>query len=159
MPNIVIEKGGQTYRFGLNKDRSVTNGKAVPVTYDGTEYYARYGTDATPLKIEVNGKTYSVQYDAVDFNTITWERTSNAAFTESKTVFIPKGRYKITMEYHSVKTATVAVNNSGNRTITATITKNASGVFKYNLDITGIFSDYITVGSGAFKYRIERIGD
>ena len=159
MPNIIVEKGGQTYRFGLNKDKSVTNGKAVSVPYNGVDYYARYGTDATPLKTEVNGVTYSVQYDAFDFKTITWERSANASFTDSKTVFIPTGRYKITMEYHSVKTNTITVNSSGNRTITATIIKNAAGVFKYNLDITGIFSDYITGGSGAFKYRIERIGD
>ena len=53
MPNLVLEKDGQTYRFGLNTDKSVTNGKAVPVTYNGVDYYARYGTDATPLKIEV----------------------------------------------------------------------------------------------------------
>ena len=33
MPNLVLEKGGQTYRFGLNTDKSVTNGKAVPVIY------------------------------------------------------------------------------------------------------------------------------
>lgn len=155
MPNIVIEKGGQTYRFGLNKDRSVTNGKAVPVTYNGVDYYARYGTDATPLKIEVNGKTYSVQYDAADFKTVTWQGSSS----HTKTVFFPKGKYRIEMSLHQFKQSEVYVNVSGNKTITVEINKLGQYGGSYRLTIQGVYDEVIYNNYNDPSYRIERIGD
>ena len=155
MPNIVIEKGGQTYRFGLNKDKSVTNGKAVPVTYDGTEYYARYGTDATPLKTEVNGKTYYVQYDAADFKTVTWQGNSN----NTNTVFFPKGKYRIGMTMHQYKQSEVYINVSGNKTVAVVVDKLGSFGGSYRLTIQGVFDEFIKNNYNNPSYSIERIGD
>ena len=61
MPNLVLEKDGQTYRFGLHEEKSVTRGKFISVPFNGKEYYARYGDTSTPLKTEINGREYSVQ--------------------------------------------------------------------------------------------------
>ena len=38
MPNLVLEKGGQTFRFGLHEEKSVTRGKFITVPYNGKDY-------------------------------------------------------------------------------------------------------------------------
>lgn len=153
MPNLVLEKGGQTYRFKLHEDKSVTHNKFVPIPFNGKDYYARYGDTSTPLITEVNGVKHFVQYEPVDFQTVTWEGNSN----NTRTVFIPSGKYKITMEYHSVKTANFTVESSGYRQIVATL--RTSPPSKFSVNIQGLFNDDIYDGYGSIKYRIERMGD
>nr|DAG16789.1 MAG TPA: hypothetical protein [Caudoviricetes sp.] len=34
MPNLVLEKGGQTFRFGLHENKGVTHGKFITVPYN-----------------------------------------------------------------------------------------------------------------------------
>lgn len=158
MPNLVLEKNGQTYRFGLNTDKSVTNGKAVPVTYNGVDYYARYGTDATPLKIELNGRTYSIQYDAVEFTRYYWERRADDTSGYSTTLFFPKGRYRVTLDGSNNRSWNINVNDSGNKTVSISIPGS-----KYNkrleCSISGLFNDYVVAGNNWNKVTIERIGD
>lgn len=155
MPNLVLEKGGQTHRFKLHEDKSVTRGKYISVPFDGKEYYARYGDTSTPLKAEINGREYSVQYDPVDFQTIRWEgETSN-----TKTVFFPKGRYVIDMLLHQHKLIEVYVNNSEEKMITVEITRLGSYNGRYRLIIPGLFDESIRNNYTNPSYRIERIGD
>lgn len=155
MPNLVLEKGGQTHRFKLHEDKSVTRGKYISVPFDGKEYYARYGDTSTPLKAEINGREYSVQYDPVDFQTIRWEgKTSN-----TKTVFFPKGRYVIDMLLHQYKRIEVYVNNSEEKMITVEITRLGSYNGMYRLIIPGLFDELIRNNYTNPSYRIERIGD
>ena len=163
MPNIEIEKNGQTFRFGLHEDKSVTRGKFIPVTVNNREYYARYGDTSTPLKAEINGREYSVQYDPVDFQTITWNKKVTGSFTETKTIFIPRGKYKISMEYQKYRLYDVTVMSNENRMVIVTIKISASKNVEYRLEIQGIFNNNINGGYFAsdspFKYSIERIGD
>lgn len=163
MPNLVLEKGSQTYRFGLHEEKSVTRGKYITVPFNGREYYARYGDDVTPLKAEINGREYSVQYDPVDFQTITWNKKVNGSFTEAKTVFIPRGKYKISMEYQKYRLYDVTVTSNENRMVIVTIKISASKIVNYRLEIQGIFDNNINggyfVSDSPFKYSIERIGD
>ena len=158
MPNIVLEKNGQTYRFGLNTDKSVTNGKAVPVPYNGVDYYARYGTDATPLKIEVNGRTYSIQYDAVEFTRYYWERNARDRTSYSTTLFFPKGRYRVTLDGRNMNSWDINVNDSGNRTVSVSVSGS-----EYNprlaCSISGLFDEHVVGGYRSNKLIIERIGD
>lgn len=158
MPNIVLEKNGQTYRFGLNTDKSVTNGKAVPVTYNGVDYYARYGTDATPLKIEVNGRTYYIQYDAVEFTRYYWERNASDRRSHSTTLFFPKGRYRVTLDGRDGNSWDINVNNSGNRTVSVSVSGS-----EYNprlaCSISSLFDERVIGGYHSNKLIIERIGD
>lgn len=158
MPNIVLEKNGQTYRFGLNTDKSVTNGKAVPVTYNGVNYYARYGTDATPLKIEVNGRTYYIQYDAVEFTRYYWERNARDRNSYSTTLFFPKGRYRVTLDGSDASSWDINVNDSGNRTVSVSVSGS-----EYNprlaCSISSLFDEHVAGGYRSNKLIIERIGD
>ena len=155
MPNLVLEKGGQTFRFGLHEDKSVTRGKFIPVTVNNREYYARYGDTSTPLKTEINGREYSVQYDPVDFQTINWQGTTS----NTKTVFFPKGRYVVNMLLHQYKRIEVYVNNSEEKTITVEITRLGSSNRKYRLIIPGLFDESINNNYTNPSYWIERIGD
>lgn len=155
MPNLVLEKGDQTYRFKLHEEKGVTRGKYITVPFNGREYYARYGDDATPLKIEKDGRTYSVQYDPVDFQTIRWEGTTS----NTKTVFFPKGRYVIDMLLHQYKRIEVYVNNSEEKMITVEITRLGSYNGMYRLIIPGLFDELIRNNYTNPSYRIERIGD
>nr|DAI36777.1 MAG TPA: Retinal tissue protein [Caudoviricetes sp.] len=34
MPNLVLKKGGQTFRFGLHEEKSVTRGKYITVPFN-----------------------------------------------------------------------------------------------------------------------------
>lgn len=155
MPNLVLEKNGQTYRFRLHEEKGVTRGKYITVPFNGREYYARYGDDATPLKIEKDGRTYSVQYDPVDFQTIRWEGTTS----NTKTAFFPKGRYVVNMMLHQYKRIEVYVNNSEEKTITVEIVKLGSYGGKYRLIIPGLFDELIYSNYTNPSYWIERIGD
>lgn len=158
MPNLVLEKNGQTYHFGLNTDRSVTNGKAVPVTYNGVDYYARYGTDATPLKIELNGRTYSIQYDAVEFTRYYWESGASNRNSFSITLFFPKGRYRVTLDGREANSWNINVNDSGNRTVSVIISGNEHNT-RYTCSISGLFDERVVGGYRSNKLIIERIGD
>lgn len=158
MPNLVLEKNGQTYRFGLNTNKSVTNGKSVPVTYNGVDYYARYGTDATPLKIEINGRTYSIQYDAVEFTRYYWERRASDTSAYSTTLFFPKGQYSITLDGSNKRSWNINVNDSGNRTVSISFPGSTNNK-RLECSISGSFNNHIVAGNNWNKVIIERIGE
>lgn len=155
MPNLVLEKGGQTFRFGLHEDKSVTRGKFISVPFNGKDYYARYGDASTPLKAEINGREYSVQYDPVDFQTIRWQGTTS----NTKTVFFPKGRYVVNMLLHQYKRIEVYISESKEKAVTVTINRLGTFNGKYRLTIDGVFDEKIENNSKDPSYWIERIGD
>lgn len=155
MPNLVLEKDGQTYRFKLHEDKSVTNGNFIPISFNGRDYYARYGDTSTPLITEINGVKHFVQYEPVDFQTVRWEGTTS----NTKTVFFPKGRYVVNMLLHQYKRIEVYVNNSEEKTITVEITRLGTSNVKYRLIIQGLFNEQIYNNYTNPSYWIERIGD
>lgn len=155
MPNLVLEKGGQTFRFGLHEEKSVTRGKFISVPFNGKEYYARYGDTSTPLKTEINGREYSVQYDPVDFQTINWQGTTS----NTKTVFFPKGRYVVNMLLHQYKRIEVYMSKSEEKAVTVTINRLGSYNALYRLTIDGVFDEKIRNNYTEPSYWIERIGD
>lgn len=155
MPNLVLEKGGQTYRFKLHEDKSVTHNKFIPIQFNGKDYYARYGDTSTPLITEVNGVKRFVQNEPVDFQTVRWEGTTS----NTKTVFFPKGRYVVNMLLHQYKRIEVYVNNSEEKTITVEITGFGEDHKKYRLSIPGLFNELIYNNYNNPSYWIERIGD
>lgn len=158
MPNLVLEKGGQTYRFGLNTDKSVTNGKAVPVTYNGVDYYARYGNDATPLKIEVNGWTYYIQYNAIEFARYYWERRASDTSGYSTTLFFPKGRYRVTLDGSNKRSWDINVNDNGNKTVSIRILGSGYNQ-RLECSISDSFNSYVPAGQNWNRVTIERIGE
>lgn len=157
MPNIVVEKGGQTYRFGLHTDKTVTNGKAVPVEYNGTTYYARYDTANTPLKTEINGKTYSIQYDVVAFTRYYWERRASDQSNYNVTLFFPKGRYRVTLDGQNTDSWDINIESSGNRTVSISFQGSMNNK-RFICSISGLFDNRVIAGNNWNKLIIERIG-
>ena len=155
MPNLVLEKGSQTYRFKLHEEKSVTRGKFISIPFNGKEYYARYGDTSTPLKTEINGREYSVQYDPVDFQTINWPGTTS----NTKTVFFPKGRYVVNMLLHQYKRIEIYISESKEKAVTVTINRLGTFNVKYRLTIDGVFDEKIENNYKDPSYWIERIGD
>ena len=160
MPNLVLEKGSQTFRFGLHENKGVTRGKFITVPFNGKDYYARYGDTPTPLKVEKDGRTYSIQYEPVDFVTISEQL--NTANNESKTlnVYFSKGKYRVYMRLSSRIEREINVTKDGDIQIQATVTTVPSGYVKrFSLKIGDVFSETIQNAENYAYFTIERIGE
>lgn len=160
MPNLVLEKGGQTFRFGLHEEKSVTRGKYITVPFNGRDYYARYGDTSTPLKIEKGGRTYSIQYEPVDFVTISEQL--NATIDESKTlnVYFSKGNYRVYMRLSSRIEHEINVTKDGDMQIQATVRTAPNEYTKiFSLKIGDVFNKTIENAENYAYFTIERIGE
>lgn len=168
MPNLVLEKGGQTFRFGLHEEKSVTRGKYITVPFNGREYYARYGDTSTPLKIEKDGRTYSIQYEPVEFVSFSWAISSGEGGRYNKNVFLPKGQYRITYTYTEknsnnipqTKTTSEVFNVSASREVTIEINYYRSAtIHKIWVTIPEAYNGYLNRLDSYIAFSIERIGE
>nr|DAH46506.1 MAG TPA: hypothetical protein [Caudoviricetes sp.] len=168
MPNLVLEKGGQTFRFGLHENKGVTRGKFITVPYNGKDYYARYGDTPTPLKIEKDGRTYSIQYEPVEFTTYSWAKNGrrNGAYEEN--VFLPNGKYRVTYTYQykdsndRVKTGTDSEEFTMNTSqeVPIKVEYNQEGVIhRIWVTIQNVYNGYQNRLYGDISFTIERIGE
>lgn len=160
MPNLVLEKGGQTFRFGLHDNKSVTRGKYITVPFNGRDYYARYGDTSTPLKIEKGGRTYSIQYEPVDFVTISEQL--NATIDERKTlnVYFSKGNYRVYMRLSNSIEREINVTKDGDMQIQATVRTAPNEYTKiFSLKIGDVFNKAIENAENYAYFTIERIGE
>lgn len=168
MPNLVLEKGGQTFRFGLHEEKSVTRGKYITVPFNGREYYARYGDALTPLKIEKDGQTYSIQYEPVEFVSFSWAISSGEGGRYNKNVFLPKGQYRITYTYTEknsnnipqTKTTSEVFGVSTSREVTIEISYYRSAtIHKIWVTIPEAYNGYQKKLGSYIAFNIERIGE
>nr|DAK19610.1 MAG TPA: hypothetical protein [Caudoviricetes sp.] len=168
MPNLVLEKGGQTFRFGLHEEKSVTRGKYITVPFNGRDYYARYGDASTPLKIEKDGRTYSIQYEPVEFVSFSWAISSGEGGRYNKNVFLPKGQYRITYTYTEknsnnipqTKTMSEVFNVSASREVTIEINYYRSAtIHKIWVTIPEAYNGYLNRLDSYIAFSIERIGE
>lgn len=160
MPNLVLEKDGQTFRFGLHEEKSVTRGKYIAIPFNGRDYYARYGDEVTPLKIEKDGRTYSIQYEAVDFQTISESVNARQAGSKTLQVYFAKGRYKVRMRFSNTKEFKVYIDEYGNKEVTGIVSILANGFTKtFTLKIGNVFNEAITNVETDVYFTIERIGE
>lgn len=168
MPNLVLEKDGQTFRFGLHEEKSVTRGKYISVPFNGREYYARYGDTPTPLKIEKDVRTYSIQYEPVEFVSFSWGISTGEGGTYNKNVFLPKGQYKITYTYTGInnnnvpqtKTTSEVFNVSISREVTIEISYyRSAAIHKIWVTIPEAYNGYQKRLYGYIAFNIERIGE
>lgn len=160
MPNLVLEKGGQTFRFGLHKEKSVTRGKYITVPFNGRDYYVRYGDTSTPLKIEKGGRTHYIQYEPVDFVTISEQL--NATIDESKTlnVYFSKGNYRVYMRLSNSFEREINVTKDGDMQIQATVRTAPNEYTKiFSLKIGDVFNKTIENAENYAYFTIERIGE
>lgn len=168
MPNLVLEKGGQTFRFGLHEEKSVTRGKYITVPFNGRDYYARYGDASTPLKIEKDGQTYSIQYEPVEFVPFSWGISSGEGGRYNKNVFLPKGQYRITYTYTKknsnnipqTKTTSEVFSVSTSREVTIEISYyRSAAIHKIWVTIPEAYNGYQNKLDGYIAFSIERIGE
>ena len=168
MPNLVLEKGGQTYRFGLHEEKSVTRGKYITVPFNGRDYYARYGDTSTPLKIEKDGRTYSIQYEPVEFVSFSWAISSGEGGRYNKNVFLPKGQYRITYTYTEknsnnipqTKTMSEVFNVSASREVTIEINYyRSAAIHKIWVTIPEAYNGYLKRLDNYIAFSIELIGE
>lgn len=160
MPSLILEKDGRTFRFGLHENKGVTHGKFIAVPFNDKDYYARYGDTPTPLKVEKDGRTYSIQYEPVDFVTISEQL--NAANNESKTlnVYFSKGKYRVYMQLSSSIEREINVTKDGDIQIQATVTTAPNGYSKrFLLKIGDVFNETIQNAENYAYFTIERIGE
>ena len=160
MPNLVLEKGGQTFRFGLHDNKSVTRGKYITVPFNGRDYYARYGDTPTPLKTEKDGRTHYIQYEPVDFVTISEQL--NAINNESKTlnVYFSKGNYRVYMRLSNSIEREINVTKDGDMQIQATVRTAPNEYTKlFSLKIGDVFNKAIENAENYAYFTIERIGE
>lgn len=173
MPNLVLEKGGQTYRFGLHEEKSVTRGKYITVPFNGRDYYARYGDTSTPLKIEKDGRTYSIQYEPVEFVSFSWAISSGEGGRYNENVFLPKGKYRITYTHTQrksgnevgetldiTKTTSEVFSVSTSREVTIEISYyRSAAIHKIWVTIPEAYNGYQNKLYGYIAFNIERIGE
>ena len=168
MPNLVLEKGGQTFRFGLHEEKSVTRGKYITVPYNGKDYYARYGDTPTPLKIEKDGQTYSIQYEPVEFVSYSWARNGRRNGGYNETVFLPKGQYRITYTYKRKNFNNIDITETFSEEFTVNTSQEAPMKIEYNQEgvihrmwvtIPGVYDGYQNRQYGDITFTIERIGE
>ena len=168
MPNLVLEKGGQTFRFGLHEEKSVTRGKYITVPFNGRDYYARYGDASTPLKIEKDGQTYSIQYEPVEFVPFSWGISSGEGGRYNKNVFLPKGQYRITYTYTKknsnnipqTKTTSEVFSVSTSREVTIEISYyRSAAIHKIWVTIPEAYNGYQNKLDSYIAFSIERIGE
>ena len=159
MPNIILEKDGRRYVFGLHTDKSVMNGNNITVPFNGVNYYARIGDENTPLKVQKNGRWYSVQYNPVAFNNIYVDRPASDRSEWRNTVFFPSGNYRITIDGSSRNSQEIRVNDNRNLEIVMSISGYGYNNQRLKLTISGYYERQIQAGSNRNKFSIERIGD
>ena len=160
MPNLVLEKGGQTFRFGLHEEKSVTRGKYITVPFNGRDYYARYGDTPTPLKVEKEGRTYSIQYEPVEFVPFSWSANGIDSGVYNKNIFLPKGQYRITYKGSddaiSIETFTVSASQEADMKIDY---QNNYRFYKIWVTIPSIYNGYQDNWHDNIGFVIERIGE
>jgi hypothetical protein len=173
MPNLVLYKNSQIYRFGLHEEKSVTRGKYITVPFKGRDYYARYGDASTPLKIEKDGRTYSIQYNPIEFVSFSWGRNGRRNGEYKENVFLPKGQYQITYTYtqkksgnkagetiNTTETTSEVFNVSTSREAEITIEYNQEGVIhRIWVTIPDTYNGYQCKLYGDITFTIERIGE
>lgn len=173
MPNLVLYKNSQIYRFGLHEEKSVTRGKYITVPFNGRDYYARYGDASTPLKIEKDGRTYSIQYDPIEFVSFSWARNGRGNGEYKENVFLPKGQYRITYTYtgrksgrkvgeiiDTTETTSEVFNVSTSREAAISIEYNQEGVIhRIWVTIPDTYNGYQRKLYGDITFTIERIGE
>lgn len=173
MPNLVLEKNGQTFRFGLHEEKSVTRGKYITVPFNGRDYYARYGDVSTPLKIEKDGRTYSIQYDPIEFVSFSWGRNGRGNGGYNESVFLPKGQYRITYTYTERKSGdkageTIDITKTTSEVFNVSTSLEATIAIEYNQEanihriwvtIPNTYNGYQNKLYGEITFIIERIGE
>lgn len=160
MPNLKVKKGNDTLTFGLTDNLRDVGENRLPIVINGKTYYARLGADKTALVVQhtSNGSKSYVQINPVSFTTWNWQKyTSDVRGTEKIFVYLPKGRYRVTVSASSNESNEFSIATSKDIEVNVSTTASFPNK-KATFNVDGWRKEIITNDS-KLTIKIERIGE
>lgn len=161
MPSLNIKKGNDTLTFELTDNLRDVGEKRLPIVINGKTYYARLGADKTALAVQCisNGSKSYVQTNPVSFTTWNWQKyPTDIRGTEKMFVYLPKGRYRATVEAQNDKNNEFTIATSTDIEVNVSLGNNVEGAQKATFNVNG-WRDWVYLTRHQLKIKIERIGE
>lgn len=161
MPSLNIKKGNDTLTFGLTDNLRDVGEKRLQIVINGKTYYARLGADKTALAVQrtSNGSKSYVQTNPVSFTTWNWQKyPTDIRGTEKMFVYLPKGKYRATVDGQNNKTNEFTIDTSRDIEVNVSLGNNTEIAQKATFNING-WRDGVYLTRHLLKIKIERIGE
>lgn len=161
MPNLKVKKGNDTLTFELTDNLRDVGEKRLPIVINGKTYYARLGADKTALVVQrtSNGNKSYVQTNPITFTTWQWEKyPTDIRGTEKMFVYLPKGRYRATVEGRNDKNNEITIATSTDIEVNVSMGVNTEAAPRATFNING-WRDWVYTTRHLLKIKIERIGE
>lgn len=161
MPNLKVKKGNDTLTFELTDNLRDVGENRLPIVINGKTYYARLGGDKTALVVQrtSNGSKSYVQTTPVSFSTWNWQKyPTDIRGTEKMFVYLPKGKYRATVDGQNNKTNEFTIDTSRDIEVNVSLGNNTEIVQKAIFNING-WRDGVYLTRHLLKIKIERIGE
>lgn len=161
MPNLKVKKGNDILTFGLTDNLRDVGEKRLPVVINGKTYYARLGGDKTALVVQrtSNGSKSYVQTTPVSFSTWNWQKyPTDIRGTEKMFVYLPKGKYRATVDGQNNKTNEFTIDTSRDIEVNVSLWNKTEIAPKATFNING-WRDWVYLTRHLLKIKIERIGE
>lgn len=161
MPNLKVKKGNDTLTFGMTDNLRDVGEKRLPIVVEGKTYYARLGGDKTALVVQrtSNGNKSYVQTNPITFTTWQWEKyPTDIRGTEKMFVYLPKGRYRATVEGRNDKNNEITIATSTDIEVNVSMGVNTEAAPRATFNING-WRDWVYTTRHLLKIKIERIGE
>ena len=159
MPNLKVKKGNDTLTFGLTDNLRDVGENRLPIVINGKTYYARLGADKTDLVVQrtLNGAKRYVQTNPVWFTTWNWQKyPTDIRGTEKMFVYLPKGKYRATVEGVNIKSNEFTIATSTD--IEVNVSARSGLMVEATVNING-WRDTVNVSGRKLYIKIERIGE
>lgn len=161
MPNLKVKKGNDTLTFELTDNLRDVGDNRIPIVINGKTYYARLGGDKTALVVQrtSNGSKSYVQTTPVSFSTWNWQKyPTDIRGTEKMFVYLPKGKYRATVDGQNNKTNEFTIDTSRDIEVNVSLWNNTEIAQKATFNING-WRDWVYLTRHLLKIKIERIGE
>lgn len=159
MPNLKVKKGNDILTFGLTDNLRDVGEERLPIVISGKTYYARLGADKTALVVQrtLNGAKRYVQTNPVWYTTWNWQKyPEDIRGTEKMFVYLPKGRYRATVEGVNNKSNEFTITTSTD--IEVNVSTRSGLMASATVNING-WRDTVNVSGRKLYIKIERIGE
>ena len=140
MPNLKVKKGNDTLIFELTDNLRDVGDNRLPIVINGKTYYARLGGDKTALVVQrtSNGAKSYVQTSPILFTTWNWQKYPiDIRGTEKMFVYLPKGRYRATVNGQNDKMNEFTIATSTDIEVNVSLGNNVEGAQKATFNVNG----------------------
>lgn len=161
MPNLKVKKGNDILTFGLTDNLRDVGEKRFSIVISGKTYYARLGADKTALVVQriSNGAKSYVQTNPITFSTWNWQKyPTDIRGTEKMFVYLPKGKYRGTVNGQNDKTNEFTMATSTDIEVNVSLGNNTEGAQRATFNING-WRDWVYLTRHQLNIKIERIGE